>query len=142
MKKILTEHFKIMPHIADVRLSVTSLSLAGLFRNALLGMNEILKKGSSKKSAKKLSYKIQVSSFDTTSLLIDFLSDVLTLSHIKRVIFHRVNFSHLSDKHLIAKVSGSKVKWFDKDIKAVSYHQAEIIRDKKGHYQTNIVFDI
>lgn len=133
---------KVIPHIADVRLQLRADSLEKLFEAALEGMNEILKKGFCRKiKIYETSIKISFSSIDQTALLIDFLSEVLTLSHINNEIYCQVKFIKLESNTLTAEIFGTKVDKFDRDIKAVSYHEADV-KTNKGHYQTNIVFDI
>ncbi len=137
------KRYKIIPHTADVRLYLTADSLEKLFETALEGMNEILKKGYCKKiKTYKSCAKISFSSIDQTALLIDFLSEVLTLSHIKKQVICRVKFTKLDSNNLNAAIFGSIIDKFDTDIKAVSYHEAEVIINDKGYYQTTIVFDI
>lgn len=134
--------FKIISHFADIKLSVESGTLESLFRNSLSGMNELLKKGFCKNIDGNLIFsEIEVASYNSTSLLINFLSEVLTLSHMSHVIFCSVEFVTLSDKYLLARLSGTKVDKFDNNLKAVSFHEAEIIKNHSGNYQTNIVFD-
>ena len=135
--------FKIIPHTADIRLRVEASSLAELFKVSLEGMNQILKKDlCERKIGSSETHQIQISSHDTTSLLIDFLSEALTLSHIHGAIFCEVEFARLGSDSLSAKLFGVKTETFDEDIKAVSYHEAEIVQNGKGNYQTNMVFDI
>ena len=117
--------------------------MAGLFSAALSGMNQIIKKDFCKKSVPNTKAEtISLESPDQTSLLIDFLSDILTLSHIHRLIYCRVEFKILTGTKLEAEVFGSFTDNFDEDIKAVSYHGAEIVKNSDGNYQTNILFDI
>ncbi len=136
--------FRIIPHTADVRLKVEASSLEELFTVSLEGMNQILKKDFCKRRIDiPTIHQIQISSPDTTTaLLIDFLSEALTLSHIHGTIFCRVEFIELGSDSLTANLLGVKVKGFDEDIKAVSYHEAEIERNNRGNLQTNLVFDI
>lgn len=63
--------------------------------------------------------RLELASLDISSLLIDFLSTILTLSYENKAIF-----------------------CFDKDIKAVTYHEAEVKKNDQGKYETTIVFDI
>ena len=135
--------FKIVSHIADVRLRVEASSLEELFTVSLEGMNQILKKDFCKRSINiPTIHQIEISSPDTTALLIDFLSEALTLSHIHGLIFCEVEFTKLGSDSLTANLLGAKAKAFDEDIKAVSYHEAEIERNSRGNLQTNLVFDI
>ncbi len=135
--------FKIIPHIADMRVRVEASSLEELFKVSLEGMNQILDKGfCTKRRDFPEIHEIQISSTDTTSLLIDFLSEALTLSHIHRAVFCQVEVTRLGSGSLSARLLGAKVETFDEDIKAVSYHEAEIVQNSKGNYKTNLVFDI
>lgn len=135
--------YKIIPHIADIRLRVEATSLEELFKVSLEGMNQILKKNFCKKENDfPMIYQIQISSYDTTALLVDFLSEALTHSYIHNAIFCQVEFVELGPNSLLANLLGAHVKGFDEDIKAVSYHEAEIVQNSKGNYQTNLVFDI
>ena len=137
------KYYQIIEHTADVRLNIEASSYEELFEAGLDGMSQIIKNGFCKRYLEyPLKFELTVSSSDVTSLLIDFLSDVLTLSHIHNVIFCKVVFKKLTAKSLKAFIYGRRVKKFDEDIKAVSYHEAEIMRDKKGNFKTNIVFDI
>ncbi|MBI2011794.1 archease [Candidatus Daviesbacteria bacterium] len=143
MKSKVKKKYKIVPHIADIRLQLKADGLKHLFEVALQGMDEILKKGFCQKKTKySKTFEIKIYSFDTSSLLVDFLSDVLTFSHIQKAIFCKVKFTEFNEKNLTAKIKGSAVENFDEDIKAVSYHEADIVKDKKGNYKTNIIFDI
>lgn len=134
--------FKIKPEISDVKVSVESRSLESLFRNSLLGMDEVLRKGFDKTiDGNLIASDIEVSAFDSTSLLITFLSEVLTLSRNTKIIFCFAQFMALNEKYLLATISGTRVDKFDKDIKGVSFHKAEIVKNVNGNYKTNIIFD-
>ena len=133
----------ISEHTADVRLRIEGSDQQELFIAALDGMNRVIKKGfKGTYTAEALSFELRIESRDMTTLLIDFLSEVLTLSHIYKGVFTEAVFRHLDDKKLDATVSGECVDSFDEDIKAVSYHEAEVECDAEGIYRTNIILDI
>lgn len=135
--------YKISPHVADVRLNVRGKSYEQLFTVALEGMNRILNKDYEKYlNGQTIIKVISVTSYDVTSLLIDFLSEALTLSHIHKAIFHTIDRLEIHDTSLDAYVLGAKVSRLDEDIKAVTYHEAKVRKNEKGQYETNIVFDI
>lgn len=135
--------YTISPHTADVRLKIRGKTLEEIFLNALEGMNRILNKNYEKYLNEHAIVKeITISSFDTTALLIDFLSEVLTLSHINKAIFHTISFLEIEPNTLHARLIGGKVKSFKKDIKAISYYEAEIRQNKKGEYETTVVLDV
>ena len=141
--KVRSHHF--LPHVADVRLKAEGDSLEELFTAALEGMNNLIKTSScpaKKEDDQQLKEKIEISSVDATSLLIDFLSEVLTYSQVNKAIYCRVKFEKLTNNFLSATIFGNRVDTFDEDIKAVTYHEAEIKKDEKGIFSTIIIFDI
>lgn len=135
--------YSIVPHVGDVRLNVRGKSLELLFAAALEGMNRIMNKEYEKNLNKHVFLKeVKLSSSDVTSLLIDFLSAILALSHIHKAIFYTIDHMEIYDSSLHAIVLGVKSEKFDRDIKAVTYHEANVKQSDKGGYETTIVFDI
>ena len=135
--------FKIEGHTADIRLQVSGSELPQLFESALAGMNEIMKKGFFEETNVPTKIeRIQLSATDVTALLVDFLSEALTKSHTSRILFNRVEFDELTETSVQAKLHGVPVAKFERDIKAVTYHEAEIRKNDQGRYETTIVFDI
>lgn len=137
---------KILEHTADIRLQVEGESLPELFTAALEGMAEIIKPGIIEKNQgqqdQSQTKTLNISSANSTLLLIDFLSEVLTLTQIHQTIFYTVEFNGFTEISLRAKIFGTKVENFDEDIKAVTYHEAAIKKNKKGNFETIIIFDI
>ena len=134
--------YKFTAHTADVRLQVQANTLEELFKVSLEGMNLLIKKNfCSKEKEFDLKEDIKIESIDATTLLIDFLSEVLTSCQINKAIYCNINFKHLSDKSLECIIMGIKVDRFDEDIKAVTYHEAEI-KKENDMLQTTIIFDI
>lgn len=132
-----------LKHTADIRVKVESDSLEGLFHTSLEAMNKVIKKTIQKgKNSKETTRKIELNAVDTTVLLIDFLSAVLTGTHTGKVIFSELEILNLSAKSIVAIVSGYPVDFFDEDIKAVTYHEAEVIQNAKGNWETLLIFDI
>jgi SHS2 domain-containing protein len=135
--------YKILPHTADVRLLLTSDNLPDLFKAGLDGMNHIIKNDfSDKDSLMQFREVIQVESVDSSMLLVDFLSEILTLSHQHKAIYHEAEFTRFEENSLAANLKGDMVDGFDEDIKAVTYNETQISKNKKEQYETIIVFDI
>lgn len=138
--------YRILPHTADVRLKVEGESLPELFTAALEGMSELIKPGSSKHKGDDLKdftekHEVTASSPNVSLLLVDFLAQTLTLSHIHYAIFSRVQFLELGRDRLKARIYGRRES-FEEDIKAVTYHEVEIKKNVRGFYETTLVFDI
>lgn len=134
---------QLLAHTADVRLRAAGNSLEELFRAALEGVNELLKPGDYRPSKTPQKEElISVVSSDTTSLLIDFLSEVLAHSYTRKVLYCQLEFLQLDEDSLQAKISGHRTSGFAKEVKAVTYHEAEIKKTHKNRYEITIVLDI
>ncbi len=148
--------YKLLPHTADVRLYVEADTMPELFQAAVEGMAQILSRlGGIKSETKNQKLKIKnkdrkteiaksinLTSPDTTSLLIDFLSEALTYSQEEKAVFRKADIKKLTDTSIEAEIFGERVDEFDEDIKAVTYHEAEIKKNEKGNWEVVIVFDI
>lgn len=141
------KRFIINPHVADVRLELEGSNLEELFTAAMQGMTEFIKPGSCASNNDLvldlvLQKELEIKAIDTTMLLVDFMSDILTVIHIEKAVFCAVTFSKLTETELQATIFGKKVESFDEDVKAITYHEAEVKKNASGNYETTIVFDI
>jgi len=133
--------YKMLEHTADVRIFVQGDSLEELFLDAVYGMMEILKpRFDNQKQVTQRAITLEAA--DITALLIDFLNEVLLASQINKEAYDEVIFKTLSLRSLEAILRGVAVRSFDEDIKAVTYHEAEIRRTEHGKWETMIIFDI
>ncbi|MFY9462261.1 MAG: RNA 2',3'-cyclic phosphodiesterase [Candidatus Sungiibacteriota bacterium] len=132
--------YEFLPHTADLRIKSRGSTLEELFEHSLLGMAEYMKKGASAMKAR-VTRPIEVSAPDTTALLVDFLSHTLALGDANQEVYPRVAFDEFSETHLKGTLSGSSVGEFDKGVKAVTYHGAEIKKTVQG-YEVTIIYDI
>ena len=129
--------FQILQHTADVRLHVRSSSIEELFRDAMRGMFTIMQ---ATRAGESREFRLNVDSIDRTSLLVDFLSDVLSRGQIDRAAFDDVTFAKLSETEVEARLSGWQAR-IEQDVKAVTYHEADV-RFVDGEWRTMLVFDI
>jgi SHS2 domain-containing protein len=142
-ERIMAETTTYLPHVADVRIEVHSDTLPGLFKLSLDSMNQLLKPNhGSNSQIPDLVETIELTAPDTSSLLIDFLSEVLTMSYINKTLFYDLFFYRLTDSHLSADVTGVRINGFEEDIKAVTYHEADVYLNDQDEWQTTLVFDV
>ncbi len=132
--------YEIIKHTADLRMKVGGKTPEELFAEALRGMMGVLKEESEKGEKRKRT--IVVQSADRTSLLVDFLNEALAQAQINREIYDHVVFGRFSETALEAELEGAAVGAFDEDIKAVTYHEADVKRNEKGGWETMLIFDI
>lgn len=133
--------YKIAGHIADIKLFVESETLEGLFNDAMGGMMEILSP-EIKKGREVSVREIKISAPDRTALLIDFLNEVLSLAYVNRESFKKINFKKLNETKLEGELVGNEVDGFGEDIKAATYHEANITQNENGNLKITVVFDI
>ena len=134
--------YKMLEHTADVRMLVRGDSLEELFSDAVYGMMEILKPKKNEVQKQPIQRTIALEASDTTALLIDFLNEVLLSAHINKEMYDEVIFKTLSQRSLEANLRGFDSLSFGEDIKAVTYHEADVKKTEDGTWETMIVFDI
>ena len=116
--------FELQQHTADIRLLVRASSPEELFSEAMRGMFEIMR--GKVGTAQIVRRRFAVQSVDRTSLLVDFLSELLSSAHIGRELFADATFAKLTETELIADVIGYSPVEFEQDVKAVTYHEADV----------------
>jgi len=132
--------YEVLGHIADTMIKVKGDTLEELFTAAVEGMAHITKHEFEERND--ITIEVETEAKTQTDLLIDFLSEVLTNTHVEKAIFNKIKFKKLTENTLKAEITGTKLPRFDEDIKAVTYHEAETKQNEKGQFETNIVFDI
>jgi SHS2 domain-containing protein len=129
---------EILGHTADVRLHVEASSLEELFRESVLGLYEIMQ---ARGGGNAVHRTITLDAPDATTLLVDFLNAVLSRAHIGREVFDTTRFEKLTVTEVVAELSGRAPAEFEQDVKAVTYHEADV-RSANGLWTTTLVFDI
>lgn len=136
---------EVIEHKADIKIRVWGSSLENLFSEAVLAMMGIINPLQNTKmheSTRAYERKVDVEAPDKTALLVDFLSEILAFSQTYKEIYAQVSFTEFNLTKLKAVLEGVKVDKFDEDIKAVTYHEADVKQNEKGEWETVIIFDI
>lgn len=136
------QKFVFHSHTADTRLILKASTPVGLFKAGLNALNYLLAKSKNKIKGKKQERKIKLHADNLTQLLVDFLSEVLTYSYLNKTVYSKIKIIRLNKHYLEAVLTGRLVSAFSVDIKGVTYHEAKIVKDKQGNYQTVIVLDL
>ena len=130
---------EVLGHTADIRLRISGNSLEELFHEALRGTIDLLHPHRGSRSARR---KIIIDAANATVLLVDFLSEALSSAHAHRETYDDAIFSKLTETHVEATLTGSDAVEFGEDVKAVTYHEAEVRRSDDGTWSTMLVFDL
>lgn len=136
-------HYRFLSHTADIAVLLQADSKKELFAAGLHAMNEVLREGfCGQAPPSNIEETLALQSIDDTALLIDFLSEALTLSYLRRCLFCKVEIARLAGGALTATLHGCPVDFFTDDIKAVTYHDAHIRQTTAGRWETPVIFDI
>jgi SHS2 domain-containing protein len=129
--------YEILQHTADVRLRVTASTLEELFADALRGLMDVMHGATAGDTD---TVQVEVESGDVTALLVDFLNEALVRAHVQRRSFTGASFASLTERRAAATLTSVPAE-FEEDVKAVTYHEAEVRRGENG-WTTMLVLDI
>ena len=129
-----------LEHTADVRLKVSGSTPEDLFAESVAGLMELMQPREDQGSA--VVRHVTLTSPNLTTLLIDFLGMVLLGAQTRRERYDRVRFDELTDQTLEADLTATPIAGFGRDVKAVTYHEAEVQSAGGAQWETMIVFDI
>jgi len=131
--------YEILEHRADLKIKAFGRDLQELFKNVMTGMFESAKYEG---GGREIRRKIKISSFDLTSLLVDFLNEALYLSEVNREVYQEIQFKKFNDKNIEGNLLGKKLKSIGLIIKGVTYHGLDIHQKKDKSWQATILFDV
>lgn len=126
-------------HTADLALRVWGADLEDLFRAAAVGMGALL--GTHATGAPGVVRSLTLIGPDVEALLVDWLNELLYLWESTQHVFTSFSFEALSETSLQAEVAGYPLVETRAHIKAATYHNLVIERDRGG-FETVIVFDV
>ena len=134
--------FEEVEHTADRALKIFGSNLRALLINAARGMNSLMVKepaASSKTPEKTVA--VELEAMDAEELLVEWLNELAFWAEMEMLVFDRFDLHEVTPTYLNASISGSKAQQLEKHIKAVTYHNLEIIRTAEGLSAT-VVFDV
>ncbi|HEX7154508.1 MAG TPA: archease [Thermoanaerobaculia bacterium] len=133
--------FSVEPHVADVRLRVNAQTREELFTEAMRGLYSVLHVAPGT-GARPISRHVVVDSVDLTALMVDFLNEILSRVHIGQEVFAQAKFATLTDTEVACELTGIAPAELEADVKAVTYHEADVHQEADGSWTTMLVLDI
>lgn len=127
-------------HTADWALRIRGRTLAELLANAAHGMVSLLV-AQPEKIPLEVEEQFELESIDAESLLVDWLSELAYWAEMEQVVFYQFELADVSPTQLRAVVRGGRVPHLLKHIKAVTYHNLQIVKTESGLTAT-VVFDV
>jgi len=131
---------ELVEHTADWALKVRGPSLASLFVSAALGLAELLAPGQAD-AEHDVCATIQVEALDVESLLVDWLSELALLAELESLVFRSYSVNSISSGKLSITCAGLVVDQLEKHVKAVTYHDLQIVATQDG-LEATVVFDV
>ena len=132
--------FEEIEHTADRALRIYGSDLRELLVNAAHGMNSLIVK----KSAATLTpveKSVELEAMDAEGLLVEWLSELAFWAETEMFVFSRFELHEVSTTRLKATIWGKRANQLEKHIKAVTYHNLEIVQADDGLAAT-VVFDV
>ncbi|MFP3852869.1 MAG: archease [Anaerolineales bacterium] len=131
--------FEEVDHTADWSIRVWGSDMEELLRQAAKGMLQLLNARPEEGQGNWLD--IDIEAEDPEELMVSWLEELLFLHETKHITFLEFDFRSVGEKHLSAAAKSAPSKRPDKHIKAVTFHNMDII-EKDGNIETEIVFDV
>ena len=140
------KRFEVVEEAANLKLRIFGSSPRDIFKNALFAMGftqkpEIVKQSTVGKligrlRGKQVSEDFFIESMDYNTLLIDFLSDIISRADIHNAVFFDVKFKNFSENKIEGKIYGVK------NIKSVIYNEVDIKETEPNKWESLLTLDI
>jgi SHS2 domain-containing protein len=137
--EVLDFGFHEIEHTADTAIRVWAPDLPKLFVEAAKGMNSLTGVRLDQKERK--SHSLSLEAQEIESLLVIFLEEILFLGEANGLGFDEFSVEIKDGFSLSANLQGAKICEKQKEIKAVTFHNMEILKTKSG-FEVIIVFDV
>lgn len=135
--------YKTFDHTADLGLSVTGRQKGELFANAAVAVFDIITDLGRVETRE--TRRISVEGDSPEDLLINFLREILYLYNGEHWLIREIRVTRIGDKEIEAEALGEPLDLrkheINKEIKAVTYHQARV-RKTPGGWEARVIFDV
>ncbi|MBE7555840.1 MAG: archease [Anaerolineales bacterium] len=132
--------FEEIEHTADWALRVRGRDWPEFLVNAAYGMASLLVAEPAAVPLE-IERRVELDAFDGESLLVNWLSELAYWAEAELLVFRQFDLVEVTPTHLQATVRGGYVPNLQKHIKAVTYHNLEIVQTDAG-LEATIVFDV
>ena len=130
--------YEVLEHPADLKIVSYGKNLDEVFSHMLFGM---FKSCRPVLTSEKVKRKIILNAENKESLLVNFLSEALSLSDINDEVYFEAKFDKLTEKCLEGEIKGFKIESLGLEIKAVTWHDLRF--EKKNDFlEAVVLFDI
>jgi len=132
-------HFVEVEHTADWAISVRGTTLPELFVNAATGMYSLV--ADLTLVSQSVTYETAARGIDAEALLVNWLNELLYITERDGVVFNAFRIDGFEPTHLRAAAEAGRGVELKKQIKAVTFHNLQIVLTDDG-YEATLVFDV
>ncbi len=138
------KNFEILEHTADIKIKARASTKEELFEVVTEALCEIMYPGFKKSQPAEFTEKhnFNIESVDSSALLIELLSEQLSLMHTYNILLPKVEIALLEEDKIAGHFYGYEIESFHEDVKAVTYHEAELKVNQEKQYEIIILLDI
>jgi SHS2 domain-containing protein len=137
--------FEFLEHTADLKIRASGESLDEVFSNMAKGMFAAIVDEESVIKDEAVIQDFEMNSVDLPSLLVDYLSQLITLGDTNNEIYDyfELGIMQVGNENwsLKCRATGYKVSGLKLEIKAVTYNELKI-KEQDGQWLAEVVFDI
>ena len=137
------KRFEVLDHTADIGLMVYGEDLRSLFENAGEAFFHLIT--DLKKVRLRTEKRIEIGKESLERLMVDWLTELLYLHEVENLLFKKFQVESVGEEGLRAKVKGEAfqegVHVIKTGVKAVTYHQIEVRKEKEG-WRAQIICDL
>lgn len=137
----ITSGFEEVSHTADLEIKVWGKDMPQIFMSAAAGMFHLSGIEDQEEGFSAVKQNISLDAMDYEGLLILFLEELLYRLTEDYMMYEIEKISITEEFSLKAQIKGCQIRSYQRDIKAVTYHNLNIRPTPEG-YEANIVFDI
>lgn len=135
--------FRLLEHTSDMGIKAEGESLAAVFRQAALGLQQIMTSCTDIQAQQEILVEVQAQ--DREELLVNWLSEVIFLLETRQLLPAEFVIDSISDCRLQARVRGESLDaerhFLEREIKAVTYHQIRVER-VAGGWRAQVFVDL
>ena len=137
------KRFEVLDHTADIGLIVYGEDLQSLFENAGQAFFHLIT--DLKKVRLRTEKRIEIGKESLERLMVDWLTELLYLHEVENLLFKKFRIESVGEEGLRARAKGEVfqegIHVIKTEVKAVTYHQIEVRKEKEG-WRAQIIFDL
>ena len=137
------KRYKVFDHTADLGLEIYGKDEKELFSNAAFAIFDLTVDLHNVNASEVRSVSVRGS--DREDLFVNYLREILYIFNGEGILLKEFSISEISSRHLVGEVRGEAFNperhIIKAEIKAVTYHQVEV-KKNKGGWKARVIFDV